>query len=100
MQINPNQPYFWLIAVALLALLAVQSVLILRNRTLSPGRKLLRAALNGLLWLVLAGYVLQISWPVDGPATHALLVGGEVPAAYARTVHVRFRYAGGAEFPG
>ncbi len=93
MQINANltDPFTIATAVALLALLAVQSVLILRNKTLSPGRKLLRAALNGLLWLVLAGYVLQISWSVDRPATHALLVGGEVPAVYARTVQDSLR---------
>ena len=88
MQINANltDPFFWLIAAALLALLIVQGWFVFRNETLSAGRKALRAALKGLLWLVLVGFVLQISWSVDRPATHALLVGGDVPAAYARTV--------------
>ena len=83
---NPTDPFFWLIAAALLALLVMQVWLIRRNTALPPVRKAVRAALNGLLWLSLAGYVLQIGWSADRPATHALLIGNDVPAAYARTV--------------
>ena len=75
----------------LLALLLVQSWFILRNETLSLGRKTLRAALNGLLWLTLVGYVLQISWSVDKPATHALLMGDDVPAIYVQGVQDSLR---------
>jgi hypothetical protein len=92
---NWTDPITWGIALGLLVLLTVQGWFIVRNQTLSPGRKLVRTALNGLLWLVLVAYVLQISWTIDRPATHALLVGEEVPAAYARNVqdslHIRER---------
>ncbi|GAB3641063.1 hypothetical protein [Spirosoma arcticum] len=93
MQINVTltDPVTLATAFALLALLAVQGWFIVRNKTLSPGRKTLRAALNALMWLVVAGYVLKISWPVDRPITHALLVGDDVPAAYARTVQDSLR---------
>ena len=88
MQTTPNwtDPLTIATALGLLALLVMQVWLIGRNPTLSPGRKTLRAALNGLLWLVLLGYVLKIGWLVERPATHALLIGDDVPAAYARTV--------------
>lgn len=88
MQINANltDPLTIAIAFALLALLVVQGWFIVRSKTLSPSRKTLRAALNALLWLVVASYALKISWPVDGPTTHALLVGNDVPAVYARSV--------------
>lgn len=88
---NWTDPITWGIALGLLALLVMPSWLIVRSKTLPPGRKMLRAALNGLLWLVLVGYVLQISWMVDRPTTHALLVGGDVPSAYARIVQDSLR---------
>ena len=88
---NWNDPVTIATAFFLPALLLVQSWFILRNKTLSPGRKTLRAALNSLLWLTLAGYNLQISWPTNPPATHALLVGNDVPTAYARMVQDSLR---------
>lgn len=81
-----THPITWAIALGLLILFFVQGWLILRNRTLSPGRKTVRIVLNGLLWLVVVAYLLQISWSADRPATHAMLIADEVPAAYARTV--------------
>ena len=80
-----TDPFTLATALGLLALLVIQVWLIGRNTTLSPVRKTLRAALNGLLWLVLVGYVLQIGWSADRPATHALLIGDDVPAVEART---------------
>jgi hypothetical protein len=82
--IDLTDPFTIAIAMALLVLLVVQGWLILRNKTLSPGRKALRGALNSVLWLALVGYMLQISWPIHRPATHALLAGDDVPASYAR----------------
>lgn len=93
---NWTDPFTVALAVAGLVLIAVQGWLIFRNQALPTSRKALRATLNGLLWLVVVGYVLQISWPANRPATHALLVGGDVPAAYVRTVqdslHIRERF--------
>ena len=84
--LNWTSPFTWLIALALLLLLTVQVWFIVRNTSISNKRKGLRAGLNGLLWLLLAGYFLQIHWPIEHPATHALLIGDEVPAALARKV--------------
>lgn len=60
--------------------------LLARNKTLSTGRKTIKAGLNGLLFLVVAAYIWQPTWTVDKPARHALLVGDEVPTAMARRV--------------
>ncbi|UFH51889.1 hypothetical protein [Spirosoma sp. KNUC1025] len=73
----------WLIAITLLILLIGQLWLIARNPSLPNSRKWLRAGLNVLLWLVLAGYFLQIQWPVFKPSSHALLVADNVPSAVA-----------------
>ena len=93
MQINANltDPFTIAITVAPLVLLVAQGWLVWHNKTLSTGRKTVRAALNGLLWLVLLAYVLQISWPTNRPATHALLIGNDVPATFARTVRDSLR---------
>ena len=94
--LNWTHPITWLIALALLLLLLVQAWFIVRNQSLSPARKWLRAGLNLLLWLVLTGYFLQIRWPVTQPSTHALLIGDDVPASFARQVsdslHVQARF--------
>ncbi len=76
----------WLVALALLMLLLVQVWFIVRNQSLSTGRKWFRAGLNFLLWLLLTGYFLQIRWPVTQPATHALLIGDDVPSSFARQI--------------
>ncbi|GAB4019020.1 hypothetical protein [Spirosoma koreense] len=76
----------WLIAFLLLVLLIGQLWLIVRNQTLAPARKALRAALNLALWLVLVGYFLQLRWSVDRPATHVLLVADDVPSAFVNQV--------------
>lgn len=72
--------------IPLLLLGALQSWLLLRNQTLSRGRKAVRAGLNLLLWLVLLAFVWQPIWtrPLDTP--HVLLVGSDVPTAVARQV--------------
>lgn len=85
--LNWTSPFTWLIALALLLLLAVQLWFIVRSQSITNQRKGLRAGLNGLLWLLLVGYFLQIHWPVEHPAMHALLIGEEVPAAVARQVN-------------
>ncbi|MDB5242420.1 MAG: hypothetical protein JWP57_3045 [Spirosoma sp.] len=89
--INLTDPFTIAIAMVLLVLLLVQVGLILRNKTLTLGRKSLRAALNVFLWLALVGYILQISWPVNRPATHALLAGDDVPATYVRMLQDSLR---------
>ena len=91
MHLNLSDPFTIAITFALLALLVVQGWFILQNHTLTPGRRTVRIALNGLLWLLVVGYVLHLSWPIDRPATHVLLVGEDVPTAYARTVQDSLR---------
>jgi len=84
--VNWTSPISWLISLALLALLVIQIWLIARNESLSVTRKWVRGILNGLLWLLLAGYFLQIQWPVDRANTHALLLGDEVPSGFVRQI--------------
>lgn len=84
--INWTNSITWVIALALLILLITQLWLLVRNQSLSAGRKWVKGGLNGLLWLVVTGYFLQIHWPIAQPTNHALLVGDEVPATFARRV--------------
>ncbi|TAE29385.1 MAG: hypothetical protein EAZ91_12615 [Cytophagales bacterium] len=79
---------------ALLVLLALlQIVLLFRNRPRSVGRMKVRAGLNALLWLMLAGFVWQPIWTSRNTATHALLVSDEVPQSVARQVQDSLRLA-------
>ncbi|QDK79170.1 hypothetical protein EXU85_11360 [Spirosoma sp. KCTC 42546] len=82
--INWTSPISWLIALALFTLLLVQLWFIVRNESLSTGRKWVRGVLNGVLWLILVGYFLQLHWPISRPATHALLISDNVPTALVR----------------
>ncbi|GAB2541923.1 hypothetical protein [Spirosoma aerophilum] len=84
--VNWTEPITWFIALALVVLLVGQLWLISRNESLPSGRKSLRFALNILLWLVLVGYFLQFQWQRERPATHALLVGDDVPSSVARQI--------------
>ncbi|GAB3996088.1 hypothetical protein GCM10028807_37950 [Spirosoma daeguense] len=84
--VNWSTPINWLIAATLLILLIGQIWLIARNQSLTTSRKWVRGLLNGLLWLLVLGYFLQIEWSVDRPARHALLVGDDVPSAFASRV--------------
>ncbi|ADB37370.1 hypothetical protein [Spirosoma linguale] len=84
--VNWTEPITWFIALALVILLVGQLWLIGRNQSIATGRKSLRAGLNILLWLIVLGYFLQFKWQRERPATHALLVGDEVPSAVARQV--------------
>src|SRR5919199_1264254 len=84
--VNWSDPINWIIGLVLLVLLAGQLWLIARNTSLSNGRKWIRAGLNILLWLVVLGYFLQIRWQQTEPSSHALMVGDDVPAAFARSV--------------
>jgi hypothetical protein len=84
--VNWTEPITWFIALSLVILLIGQLWLISRNQSLPSGRKGLRAGLNVLLWLVVVGYFLQFQWERERPATHALLVGDEVPSAVARQI--------------
>ena len=78
------------IFLALLALLLLW--LLVGNRAkLSMGRLLVRAGLNGLLWLVLLGFVWQPTWISQLETTHVLLVGNDVPMAIARQVQDSLR---------
>ncbi|MBC8152762.1 MAG: hypothetical protein H7Z72_07620 [Bacteroidetes bacterium] len=81
-----SRPLDWAIAGAMVAVLVLQVWLLIRSQSLSGVRRSLRIVLNGLLWLVLVGYVLQPFWYDPSPATHALLVGDEVPSAQARDI--------------
>ncbi|CCH51439.1 hypothetical protein BN8_00363 [Fibrisoma limi BUZ 3] len=84
--INWSDPANWFILPGLVALLGMQVWLVVRNPHLSAGRKRIRLALNGLLWLVLLGYVVQPVWRESARTTHALIVGEEVPSAVGRRV--------------
>lgn len=79
-------PLTWLTALVLLVLLVVQGWLLFRNRSLSPGRRLVKAGLNFLLWLVVVAYFLQLRWPLASPTRHVLLVGNDVPRAFVQRV--------------
>lgn len=96
--INWSSPFTWLIASALLLLLLIQLGFIIQSKSLPTSRKWIRAGLNGLLWLALVGYFLQPHWPLSRSATHALLIGDDVPAAIARRVadslHIKERLSG------
>ncbi|RYC70907.1 hypothetical protein [Spirosoma sordidisoli] len=82
-----TNPFVIATLLALLVMLVVQMGLLFRNKSLPPGRKWLRAGLNGLLWLLAVAFVLQPTWPSAQPTSHALLVGDDVPGAFAQ--HVR-----------
>ena len=84
--INWTSPLTWFIAPALVVLLGVQLWFIVRSGSISNARKWVRAGLNGLLWLLLVAYFMQFRWSLTRPATHVLLIGDEVPAAFARQV--------------
>lgn len=95
--VNWSTPLTWLIAAALFVLLLVQVWFVVRNQSLTPARKWVRLGLNGLLWLLLAGYFANVRWSIDRPARHALLVGDDVPAAVARqladSLHIREQFS-------
>lgn len=95
--INWTSPITWFIALALLILLSVQLWLIIRSPSISTGRKWVRVGLNGLLWLLVAAYFGQLRWLISRPAIHALLVGDEVPASFARqlsdSLHIQQRFS-------
>ncbi len=95
--VNWSTPLTWLIAAALFILLMVQVWFVVRNQSLTPARKGVRLGLNGLLWLVLAGYFANIHWAIDRPATHVLLAGNDVPSAVAQkladSLHIRERFS-------
>ena len=76
----------WLPVAVLIILLAGQVWLVWRNESLSVQRKAIRLVLNGLLWLLLVGYVLQPTWTGTTRSTHTLLVGREVPGEVSRRV--------------
>lgn len=79
-----SQPLNLAIIAGLVGLLAVQVWLLIRLTP--PARRLVRAVLNALLWLLLAGYVWQPVWQTATPAARVLLSGDEVPTAVARHV--------------
>ena len=83
--LNTSDSLHWVLLVLLAAFPVAVGVLLWKNKTLPPRRKWLRGGLNGLLWLVLLGYLLQPTWTVATASRRALLVGGEVPAAVARS---------------
>lgn len=81
----------WTLYALLGLLLLLQAYLLVKNPTLPFRKKALRGLLNFLLWLTLAGFVLQLSWPVSTPARHVLLAGSEVPAATIDTLKERYQ---------
>lgn len=83
-----SRPLTWAIAASLVLLLALQ-VWLLSRKPGQPRRRVIRAVLNALLWLALVGYALQPAWYDPTPATHALLVGDEVPDDRGRAEQAR-----------
>ncbi|GAB3701702.1 hypothetical protein GCM10027592_30210 [Spirosoma flavus] len=91
--VNWTNPINWLIAITLLILLIGQLWLVARNSSLSTSRKWIRGGLNGLLWLLLLVYFLQIEWTVERPSRHVMLVGDDVPSTFTDQIkdslHIR-----------
>lgn len=83
---DPANPLNWIIGAGLLGLAGVQVWQLTRQRAGSTGRRAVRAAFNGLLWLLLLGYVLQPEWPRPSRPAHALLVADDVPTRVGRRV--------------
>ena len=81
---HSSDPIQWLIVILLVVFPVVVFGILWKNKTLSPSRKWLRGGLNGFLWLVLLGYLLQPTWTKTSDSARALLVGREVPSAVAR----------------
>ena len=81
---DPSRPLNWCLVAALAGLLAVQVWGLVRRTP--PGRRAVRAVLNGLLWLLLAAYAGQPVWQSPAPTTRVLLAGDEVPSAVARHI--------------
>ncbi|UHG93507.1 hypothetical protein [Spirosoma oryzicola] len=92
-QFDRSQPISWLTMGLVALLLAVQLWLTLRNETITGQRKTVRLVLNGLLWLVVLGYVLQPTWTVTASTRHALLAGEDVPDNFRQKIgdslHIR-----------
>ncbi len=72
--------------IAFALLLILQIGLLVRNKTLSPGRKAVRTGLNTLMFLLALAYVWQPTWTIDRSAKHVLLVANDVPNALARRI--------------
>lgn len=81
---NSSDPWHWLTALLLAAFPVIVLGILWKNKTLPLRRKWLRGGLNGLLWLVLLGYLLQPTWTKESDSARALLVGTEVPSVVAR----------------
>ncbi|WP_037328202.1 hypothetical protein [Runella zeae] len=69
----------WLIYGALVVLLAVQVGLIWRQKNVPKFRFWLRIGLNGLLWLVLVGWVANPQWTIRSNTNRVLVVGEKLP---------------------
>nr|WP_293838321.1 hypothetical protein [uncultured Arsenicibacter sp.] len=82
MNLNWSEPTSWIIGGLLLILLGIQVGLLLRNTTLTTGRKLVRLSLNVLLWLIVAGYIWQPRWRVTVDSKQAIVAAGNVPRDY------------------
>ena len=76
-----NVPENYLIALLLLALLIGLIWLVGRQKSLSSGRKVLRLALHGLLWLAVLGLWLQPRWQQTLPSGTVLIAADNVPAS-------------------
>ena len=86
---NWTLPEAWLSAVLLLVLLLIPIWLVGRRRGISRGRKTVRLALHGLLWLAVLGLWLQPRWQQTLPSGSVLLVANNVPASHARATAAR-----------
>lgn len=82
MTLDWSEPINWIIVVLLVAVLAVQLVLLLRNQSLAPGRKNIRLGLNIGLWLILTAFVLKPTWNTQIDPRQALLAADDVPNNY------------------
>jgi hypothetical protein len=81
---QPTDPLHWVVLVLLVVYPLGVGVILLKNNILTTRRKVLRAGLNLLFWLLLITYWVQPVWASPVKAAHALLVGKEVPMALAR----------------
>ncbi|GAB3314353.1 hypothetical protein GCM10027299_02390 [Larkinella ripae] len=90
---NSSELLDWIIAVVLAILLLIQIWLVVKNQALTAQRKGVRLGLNSLLWLILVGYFLEISWVRKGDNQSLILADSSVPDAYVNRLQDSLKIA-------